>query len=386
MSKSLVGIYRTVFPLYSETFISEQMRAYVQFEPMVLCRELVRDVDNFQFATIDKPFRVLKKIGFTAFGITGVFSNVSALKQVNLVHAHFTPDAILALPLSKKLNVPLFVTCHGSDVMVSDRHLLMSGKLSAIRYLLGRERLKKSAAKFIAVSKFLRDAMIQRGFPAEKVVVHYIGVDTTKFYPPKDTLAKVMDGDFILSIARHTEVKGLDVLLKAFAKVVNAHPTLRLVQIGSGGLTQELKKLATQLGIRNNVDFLGVQSPTEILPYLQSCATLVLSSRKAKNGAEEALGLVLLEAAACGVPCIGTNVGGIPEVVVDGETGFIVESENIQALSEKMQMLLTDRALAKKMGGRGRVMVCEKFDINTQAKKLEGMYSEILELRGVCRS
>lgn len=377
MSKPKVGIYRTAFPLYSETFISEQMRSFLQYEPVVICRDLVGDVNDFDVVTLNDSFRSLKKLGFTALGVTNIFNNEATLKNLSLIHGHFAPDAVLALSLANRLEIPLVATCHGSDVMVSDSYLLRSGRVTNWRYLASRSKLMREASLFVAVSDFLRDAMIQRGYPSDKVVRHYVGVDTTRLTPRKDVIPEKGGANFILSVARHTEVKGLDVLLRAFARVVRLHPTLRLVQIGGGALTLELKMLAVELGVDGSVDFLGAQPPAEVLRYLQACKALVLSSRQAKSGAEEAFGLVLSEASACGVPCIGTRVGGIPEAVKHGETGFIVESENVDELAEKISVLISDPELASAMGKRGREFVCDMFDIKTQTHKLETTYMQI---------
>lgn len=376
MIKPKVGVYRTVYPLYSETFISEQLRSYTQFQPVVICRESVQETTDFETVTLNKRWRPMKKFGFTALGMTNVFDNFTTLKSINLIHAHFAPDAVLALSLAKKLQVPLVATCHGSDVMVSDSYLLKSKRLTDLRYLASRTKFMRETSLFVAVSDFLRNAMIERGYPADKIVRHYIGVDTTRLVPRRN-LSPLDGNDFILSVARHTEVKGIDVLLKAFAQVARLYPKLRLVQIGGGALTNELKTLTIQLGIEDKVDFLGPQPPAVVLSYLQTCKTLVLSSRQALSGAEESFGLVLTEASACGVPCIGTRVGGIPEAVVDGETGFVIDSENIGELAEKITLLISDQGLAQSMGQRGREMVCDAFDIRIQTKKLENFYAQL---------
>ena len=377
MNKPKVGVFRTVYLLYPETFIAEQIRAYSQYQPVMICRELVREVEELEVVTIGEKWNYVKKVGFSVFGFANVFDNFSALNNVRLIHAHFAQGAVFALPLARKLKVPLVVTCHGSDVMISDKYLVASMMQSNFRYLASRGKLMREASAFIAVSEFLRNAMIARGFPEKKIVRHYIGVDTTRFVPRNDRLQQKSDEQFILSIARHADVKGIDLLLKAFAHVVRLHPKLRLVQIGGGPLTAKLKTLAVELGIEKNVNFLGSRSPAEVLPYLQSCTALVLSSRKSKNGSEEAFGLVLNEASACGVPCIGTRVGGIPEAVVHSETGFIVEPENVEDIAEKISILVADRDLANTMGKRGREMVCDLFDIRNQTKKLETLYEQL---------
>lgn len=379
MNRKKIGIYRTAFPLYSETFIVEQMCACTYYEPVVICRDLYFLSDKFKYITIEQRNRRLKKFAFSLFGISNVFDNKNVLNELKLLHAHFAPDAVLALSLTKSCNIPLVVTCHGSDIMVSDWYLLKSMRLTNWRYMALRYQLMHKTSLFIAVSDFLRNAMIERGFPSEKVVRHYVGIDTNRFVPVSDQSTLYGGATFILSIARHTDVKGVDVLLKAFSRVVQMNSDVRLVQIGAGDLTEELKTLAAELNVDKSVDFLGPQNPSEVLKHLQACRILVLSSRQAKSGAEESFGLVLAEAAACGVPTIGTRVGGIPEAIIDGETGYIVEPEDPDELAERMLQLLADRKSAKAMGMRGRAMVCERFDIRIQTEKLENLYSEVIK-------
>ncbi len=374
VNKTKIGVYRTVYPLYSETFISNQIYSYSQYEPILICRDLTEVVNNIKTVTIGKRWSYLKKISYTMFGCTSVFDDISQIKNARLIHAHFAQDAVMVLPLAKKLKIPLVVTCHGSDVLTSDKYLATSKRLSDIHYLLSRKKLMKDTSLFIAVSNFLQKKMIEKGFPSEKIIRHYIGVDSKIFVPNKKINRTKK---YILSIARHTDVKGIDILLKAFSKVSNLFPDVQLIQIGAGQLTNQLKLLASKLGIMQQVNFLGSCSHEKVLYYIQSCEILVLSSRISQSGAEEAFGLVLNEASACGIPCIGTDVGGIPEAIEHGSTGFIVNPENITELAERMATLISDSDLANSMGKRGREMVCDMFDLQKQMKILERLYEEL---------
>lgn len=386
MEKIVIGVYRTVFPHLSETFISEQMRALVIFSPTLVVRDLLQGVGDLPVISIGDNKRFAKKICFSVFGMTFGFNNLELQRNLQLIHAHFAPDAALILPLANKLHIPLIVTCHGSDVTVSNVHIAKSLKVSGFRYLLGKRRLLKDVSLFIAVSDFLKKKMIENGFPKEKIMRHYVGVDTTRFVPLSHNNTVSDRAPFILSIARHTDVKGLDLLLKAFAAVKQTNPFLRLVQIGGGPLTHQLKALACSLKIEDDVDFLGAMPSEMVLPYIQQCNALVLSSRKSITGAEEAFGLVVIEASACGVPCVGTRVGGIPEAIVDGVTGFLVAPENIGDLAEKISLLVSDPMMASKMGRRGREMVCESFDLKKQTQKLEALYAQVIDAATVCKS
>ncbi len=381
MEQLAVGIYRTVFPSYSETFIIEQIRSLSTYRPVLIVRDLLSPQDHLSIITIARDYRFIKRVGFSALGLVGGFNNSKSQCELHLIHAHFAPDAVLVLPLAEKLQVPLVVTCHGSDVTVSNRYIFSSLKLAGFRFLLGRNRLFRKTAIFIAVSDFLKKKMIAAGYPKDKLIRHYVGIDTTRFVPQLNAAETSKDAPYILSIARHTDVKGIDLLLKAFALVLCDHPSIRLVQIGGGPLTKALKGLARTLGIDKSVDFLGPLPSETVLLYLQKCKALVLSSRRSTSGAEEAFGLVLVEASACGVPCVGTRVGGIPEAIVDGETA-LVEPDNIVDLAEKISLLLSNPKLAVSMGQRGREMACNVFDLHKQTQQLESIYANLLEQSG----
>ncbi|MCA9183091.1 MAG: glycosyltransferase [Planctomycetales bacterium] len=326
---------------------------------------------------LSRNSKSLAALMFTAFGRIGQLGRDQSLAAIRLMHAHFAPDAVLALPIAEYLGVPLVTTCHGSDITVSDWNIFRAGKISGLRYLLQRKDLLSYGARFIAVSDFLKQRMIDAGYPADKVVRHYVGVDTTRFVPLEASRNSVDHAPYVLSVARHSDVKGLDTLIKAFARVVARHPELRLVQIGDGELMPRLKSLAADHGLEDRIEFLGARRPQDVLWYMQRCRLLVLSSRRSLNGAEESFGLVLAEAAACGIPCVATLVGGIPEAVVAGQTGCLVPPDDVGALSDAIDGLIGCPDLAAAMGRRAREMVRDCFDLHRQTGQLERIYDEV---------
>jgi len=165
------------------------------------------------------------------------------LKDLPLLHAHFGPDGVYALPIAERLGVPLVVTFHGFETVASRLSLWLSRELPNYQFLLHEGELKRRGALFIAVSEFIRERLIARGYPAERVVRHYIGVDTEKFSPLK---GHARDERYVLSVGRHTRRKGIDTLLFAFARIARHHPAVTLVQVGAGPLTAQLTALAEQ--------------------------------------------------------------------------------------------------------------------------------------------
>jgi glycosyltransferase involved in cell wall biosynthesis len=302
-----------------------------------------------------------------------LFGRRAALPELGVMHAHFAPDATYALPLAQWLDVPLVTTFHGWDVTVRDRTLMRDASVTVAHYLLTRSALRERGAAFVAVSDYIRDRILALGYPADRVVRHYIGVDIDTFTPMSGPRTE----RYVLNTARHRTQKGIDTLLRAFARVAPHHPDVSLVQVGAGPMTADLVRLTQSLGIAGRVRFLGSQ-PHDVVRGLTQRATVVaLTGHTSASGQQEALGLVLNEASACGVPVVATRHGGMPEAVIDGETGLLAPERDDAAVADALDTLLGDPALAARMGQRGRAFVVEVFNLRTQTAILEQLYDRV---------
>jgi colanic acid/amylovoran biosynthesis glycosyltransferase len=368
-----VGIYRTVFPMPSETFIDQQARALVRYRPIMLVRDLNGSTDIPIIALSEDRFSFLRKL-FTVFPLPILYGHRNSLQDLSLIHAHFGPDAVYASVLAKSNDIPLVVTIHGYECTCTKLTLLFSGSISNIHFVLREKTLIKRASKIIAVSKFLERKLLERGYPFEKIIQHYIGVDTKRFSP----ISTDHNNRFILCVGRLVEKKGIDILIKAFSMIMDKHPDVTLIQIGSGPLETMLHKLAVDLGVAHRVSFLGAKPSEIVRSLMQQCEVFCLPSRTAKDGNSETLGIVFNEASACGKPVVSTLHGGIPEAVLNGETGLLVEENDHKALAEKLDFLLSNPDAAKKMGRRGREFVCDVFDLHKQTQKLELIYDDLV--------
>lgn len=369
-----VAIYRTVYRLHSEAFIKEQVCSLKKYVPFVLAREItplavVEQKKVFCATVVSNSF--FRKFFFTLFGWA---NNVKNWTDCKLIHAHFGQDAAMILPFARRKGIPLIVTFHGGDAQCSKMSQFLSFRVSNIIYLLREKYLYEQAASVIAVSNFIKEKLVSRGCAAEKIKIHYIGVDTDYFSRPLAIKNKFT----LVHVGRHVEVKGIDTLLHAISLVKEKIPEIKLVQVGGGALTDHYKKLASDLGVEDNVEWVGSVNHEEVIERLAGGCVYVHPSRKDQFGQTEAFGIALLEAQSLGLPVIATRTGGIPEALKEFETGYLVDESDYIALSERIMELLSDEDLRMKMSAAARSFVVENFDIKIQSDKLESIYDQVV--------
>jgi len=230
---------------------------------------------------------------------------------------------------------------------------------------------------FLCVSSFIRDRVLAMGFPEERTHIHYTGVDCQAIQI-RDLREETPT---ILHVARLVDMKGTRYLIRAFAALARRHSDIDLVVIGDGPLNRALHALAKSLELGRRVRFLGALPHAQVLAWMRKAAMLVLPSVHTATGRVEGLGIVLLEAAATGVPVVASCVGGIPEGVIDGQTGFLVPERDIDALSRCMSELLDEPATRLRMGVQARGFVEQRFDIRRQSETLENLYDNVISER-----
>jgi colanic acid/amylovoran biosynthesis glycosyltransferase len=369
----MVGIFKLSFSGSSEPFVTEQARNLARYSPFFIIGQLT---GPFAFPNIALSRNGRSRFRKDWFYLTRSgrgFRRFPEIRSVRLMHAHFGIDGVYALGIAQDLGIPLITTFHGYDITTNLSEFLRTRGIVDKHYYFGLKRLRRGGDRFIAVSRFIEKRLIEEGFPRNRVFQHYIGVDVNRFVPGRKNTEK----RYILCVGRHAEKKGIETLLEAFALIHGKHKGVGLIQVGTGPLTRELISLAKRLRIDRETEFLGAQPPGRVIELMRSAEIFCLPSRTARNGDSEALGIVFNEASACGLPIVSTNHGGIPEAVIDGETGFLVPEGDHRSLAEKLDLLLSDRGLRETMGARGRELVCDSFDIRKQTAKLESFYDEV---------
>jgi len=243
------------------------------------------------------------------------------------------------------------------------------------------EKIIVSSYDYAQNSKYLSYILKEN---KEQIVEIPNGVDSEFFRPDKKDrkLLKrynLSEKDkvilFVGGLDRAHYFKGVDVLLKAFSQIKTNSSKNSLMIIGDGDLRPKYEKIAEKLEITNKVKFLGKISQEELPAHYNLADVFILPS----INRNESFGLVLLEAMACGKPCLASNLPGVRTVVDNNKTGFLIKPGDSDDLTEKIEILLFNPDLAKKMGEMGRKKVEEKYSWKIIAKKLEKLYGDISE-------
>jgi colanic acid/amylovoran biosynthesis glycosyltransferase len=371
-----VAIYRHNLFRISEPFIAQQAQHLRRYRPFYVGRMRFGAPPQHarSFALEDLYKRgTLTRIGWQMItGSPDPYLRLLADQHPALIHAHFGIEGVSALALAARLRIPLVTTFHGFDATLKTH--VMLGSPAWFRYPLLRRKLAREGNLFLCASAFIRQKLLAAGFPESRTHVHYIGVDS-------QAIRQREAGEelpVILHVARLVEVKGTRYLLQAFATVARRFDQVRLVIIGDGPLRRQLQSLAGSLGVRDRVEFLGALAHDQVLSWMRKAAMLVLPGVRTASGREEGLGMVLLEAAATGLPLIASRVGGIPESMVEGETGFLVPQRDAGALAQRIGELLADPVNRRRMGTAGRTLVERRFSIERQTDALENFYDSLL--------
>lgn len=378
MDKKIAIFLNQHMPM-SEVFIAHQIGAYTKYKAdIIACRQVTPSVQhNIPFSILNRNNSRKEKIAELLFKLTGrnkVIEN--KLKGHDIIHAHFGPSGYMVAPLAKKLGIPLVFTLHGYDILKDTVTVKKDGILQFL-YHRNIKRLIKQADLFICVSEYVRQKAIKLGFPAEKCIVHYMGIPLTPLQPRP---ARSLDAPFrILSVGRLIPYKGHHLLIEALSRVEKEGYQVQLDIVGGGPEKENLEFLASQK--LKNYKIWGSQPHSQIISLMNECDAFSLLSHTQPNGQTEAFGLVFTEAQWAGLPVIAFHSGGIGEAVADGQTALLCPEGDIEAVKNAIIRLITDNEFYSSLSRNGPAFVQEKFDSQKNTAVLEKMYDSLIEQR-----
>lgn len=296
--------------------------------------------------------------------------------NIDILHAHFAyPEGYAGFLAKNTVNVPFVLTLHGYDILTEPS--IEYGDRLKKRYDVMVRKVLVEADKIIVASEYVYKEAISAGCPQERLVLLPNGVDVERFNPNLDgsfvrERLGVDNRPVVFTLRYHVPKNGIEYLIRAAPRVLSEAPETMFVIGSDGPLMDYHKGLAKNLGIEDHILFVG-RIPRMDLPYYYAASDVFVIP-----SVIEAFGLVTVEAMACGKPVIGTNVGGIPGIIIDRFNGFLVEPKNPENIAEKIILLLENPKLQKKMGQSGRKIAEEKFDIKKRVRKILSMYKQLV--------
>ncbi|MHA1596623.1 MAG: glycosyltransferase [Candidatus Asgardarchaeia archaeon] len=297
--------------------------------------------------------------------------------KIDLIHSHFAyQEGLVGLLAKRRCKKPLIVSVHGFDILCEPSvgyGIRLSRRYDRIvKFVLER------ADAIIAASTATFDEA--RSIVSDEGKVHLIfnGVDVERFNP-------MLDGSFIkkslgienkkvvFTLKGHKPVYGIEYLIRAIPIVVKERDDVVFVIGGDGPLRDFHEDLSSKLGVRDKVIFVG-RIPHDEAPYYISMSNVVVVP-----SIQEAFGLIVSEAMACGKPVVGSDVGGIRDQIINGYDGFLVSPKSPDEIAERILWLLENPDEAKKMGQRGREIVERKFDVSKRVDKVLKLYRKLVK-------
>ncbi|HOX54459.1 MAG: glycosyltransferase [Candidatus Omnitrophica bacterium] len=287
-------------------------------------------------------------------------------RKIDIIHSHMYFANTFGRIAALLAGTPVLIsTSYSTYYEFKRRNILMINFLS------------KFTDRIIAASNSIKEfAVKQQRIPADKFQVIYDCASTDKFSKHVDSFAVKralgIDSDYqvVGCVARLNEVKGHAYLIRAAKEVLKNNPRIKFLLVGDGPLRQELEQLSVQLGIKDNVIFVG--SRRDIPEMLAAMDIFVLPS-----ALREGCPLSILEAMAMSKPVVASRLGGIPEEIEDGKSGILVPPKDSAALADAIIKLLSDKNLSVTMGKAGRKIFEEKFSKEVMLNKLESLYDEL---------
>ena len=288
----------------------------------------------------------------------------------DLLHYFFSlPTGFLSLYSHGICRRPYILSLRGSDVPGYDTSYL---KLNILHRLLKpiNRRIWRKAETVVALSHGLRE-LAHRTLPSQPIRVIYNGIDTELFRPDPEKQGYSPNGVHLLCVSRLIERKGLDYLFQAVANIRS--PEIQVGLVGTGSNEQKLKMKAKELGIEQRIHFYGYKPPHDLARLYNQADIFVLPSLS------ESFGMVLLEAMSCGLPVIASHVGGIPEIVKNGENGILVSSGSAAEIEKAIRCLMDDPLLRGKLSKNNISKIRAQFTWDRIAIQYQSVYQETLQ-------
>lgn len=324
------------------------------------------------------PLRILRSWNKAAYDPHSIFMRSELPQMVvpfidrseyDIIHCHFGENGMRGLMLKQlgAVTGKLITTFHGYDI-------------SEYTNTFGDEiynDLVHAGNLFCSISDRMSQQLLRLGCPIDKVKVHRVGIDCSAFkYKPRYRNSD--EPTKLITVCRLVEKKGVEYAIRAVSMLVATYPQLSYTIIGDGPLMPTFRQLVEELGVSSNVHLVGWKQHEQVVSLLTSAHILVAPSVTSSTGDQEGIPVSIMEGMAMGLPILSTYHSGIPELVEDGVSGFLVSERDETALAKKMQELIKAPDTWATLGAEGRKRIEREHNIEVLNDQLVNLYKSLV--------
>lgn len=342
-------------------------------------------IGQYRDFDVSQPFEIYRVPSMTRLWHNKQFVLLALLRALQIcnkrgiktIYCGHIVAGVVGLLLKKLHNIPYIIHTYALEIMQAKNKKLIASVL-------------QNADRVITISEFTKSAIIRLGVDCEKIRKVLPGICLDEFHPdinPSIVVDKynLSGKKVILTIGRldaNEQYKGQDMIIQAMPEILKNVPNAVYMIGGAGSDRKRLEYLAKEVGVMGKVLFIGQIPAEEKLAFYAACDVFAMPSREIiQNGSikAEGFGIVYIEANACGKPVIGGNSGGIPDAIIDGVTGLLVNPNSVEAIGNGIIKLLTDIEMSKQLGENGRKRVLRELSTEKMVQNIEAIFEEVEE-------
>lgn len=339
-----------------------------RFTPICLSRKK----ENLQLFPIDnlhslEDFGKLRQyaelIFFRTFGYFAFFKSICRANDVRILHIHFGYQGAKSIGLKKALNIPMICSFYGDDAFANEHKDKYAG-------------LFKSADKILVLGAYMKARLIQMGCAEHKLQIHHLGIDVDKIRFEKRIVNKGDKVRFLIA-SSFLPKKGIDLALKALSRFADQYD-FTLDIIGDGPLKNDLLHLIDTGGLQERVTLHGYKPYDYFINLAYQCQVFIQASRTTESNAKEGTPMAIVDSMATGMAVVSTKHSDIPEIVMDGKTGYLAEENDLESLVAAIRKIFEQPDKIESFSVEGRAHIEKEFDAKTQTQRLESYYLALI--------
>ncbi len=372
MSKPVVAHYISKYLSIPENWIYKILANLNLHEPIMLTRVkenpgLYPIKHLFSLDDFSKPRQIFELLYFKTFGYFWFFLRRCEEYNVRVLHVHFGYHGVKMIGLKRKLNIPMVCSFYGDDAFS-----FPIDKINHSRY----QMLFKQADMILVLGPYMKTAIMKLGCDEEKIRIHHLGIEVDKIEFKLRSVSSDEPVRFLMA-SSFVEKKGIELAIQALSQLKDKYE-FSLDIIGDGILRPQVLQEITKSGLGGRVVMHGYKPYDFFIRKAQDCHVLIQASRTGKKNNKEGTPMAIVDAMATGMAIVSTQHSDIPEIVVDGEHGYLAKENDLDSLKGCLEEILKHPENISQFGRNGREKVTKEFNAKIQVEKLEEIYAQLL--------